>query len=1175
MRCANCATENPVEARFCIECGQPLAATCANCGTPLPPRARFCFSCGEAVGRPAPPVETASVTLTSRTDASDLSATPTTELRQVSVLFCDLVGFTTLSESRDPEEVRELLSGYFDLARSVISRYGGTVEKFIGDAVMAVWGAPVAREDDAERAVRASLELLSAISAYGEEHGTPLDARVGIATGSAATTTPEEGMVIGDRVNTAARIQSVAAPRSCLVDDATRHASSAAIVYRDAGTHELKGKSEGVHLNEALRVVAMVGGALKSEGLEAPFVGRDAELRLVKELFHAAVEQQRAHLVSIVGVAGIGKSRLAWEVFKYVDGLSDLFLGHRGRCLAYGEGVTYWALAEMVRSRAGIVEGEDAAVASGKLQDVVAQHVSDAEERRWVEARLAQLLAIDTRTSFDREDLFAGWRLFFERMAESHALILSFEDMQWADSALLDFIEYLLEWSRNHPIFVLTLTRPELLERRSNWGAAHRNFTSIALEPLSPAAMRELVSGLVPGLPKEIRERILERAEGIPLYAVETIRMLIDRGLLVADDGSYRPVGPIETLEIPETLQALIAARLDGLVDTERRLIQEAAVLGKTFTKDGIARLSGIPADALSAALDALIRKELITVQADPRSPERGHYTFVQDLVRKIAYESLPKRDRREKHLAAAAYLEDAFGIDDLEVVEIFASHYRAAFELSPNAEDAEQVRSRACKLTIRAGERAAALADAVGAQRYFQQAIELTDDELDRAKLEERAGQMAMLAGGRASARTHFERAASLYELMGATHAGARVAARLGEIDFEELHMNQGIERMEKAFALLSEEEPDADLVTLAAQLGRLHLFAGAPDVALQRIEFALRHAEKLRLREQFVEALNTKSVLLHWNRRDEEGMLLVRHALAVALEEGIPQSALRAYNNVIAYLAGADRYKDLVTVTSEALEYSRRIGDRKWESLFLSSEMDNCVDLGDWDRAIEILAQLRDAPEFWGFLMGRMTYVQHVFIERGDLESAKELLEATRELENADDTQMRPGFLGAKALVLRAEGKLDEALDAANESVASALLVGKNEWRGLIVDLFDVAYDADRDRAMEVLHEIESLSPGDSSASLQALAGRFRARLSPNPHDEDFAFAIDTFRELGMQFYLAVTLVDYAEALADHGRPERATAYFHEAREIFERLGATPWIERVRRADERSPAE
>ena len=377
-------------------------------------------------------------------------------------MFCDLVGFTPLAESKDPEEVRELLSGYFELARAIVSRYGGVVEKFIGDAVMAVWGAPVAREDDAERAVRAGLDLVAAVSSYGSEHGhAELMARVGVVTGTAATTeTAEEGFVVGDRVNTAARIQSVAPPACCYVDESTKRATDAAVVYADVGSHELKGKAEPVQLYRALRVVAGVGGALKSEGLEAPFVGRDRELRLVKDLFHASAEERRAHLVSVTGIAGIGKSRLAWEFYKYMDGLSSVFRWHRGRCLSYGDGVAYWALAEMVRGRAGILEGEDATSAAAKLHAAVEEHLADPDERRWVEPRLAHLLGIEDRSARDKEDLFAAWRLFFERMSEVHPVVMSFEDMQWADASLLDFIEYLLDWSRNHAIFVLTLVAP-------------------------------------------------------------------------------------------------------------------------------------------------------------------------------------------------------------------------------------------------------------------------------------------------------------------------------------------------------------------------------------------------------------------------------------------------------------------------------------------------------------------------------------------------------------------------------------------------------------------------------------------------------------------------------------------------------------------------------------------
>ena len=362
---------------------------------------------------------------------------PEAERRLVSVLFADLVGFTALSEDRDPEEVRELLSRYFDTARRVIGRYGGTVEKFIGDAVMAVWGAPVAREDDAERAVRAALELVDAVRALGEDAGTPaLRARAGVTAGEAAVTVGAEGqgMVAGDLVNTASRVQTAAQPGSVYVGEATRRMSEAAVVYEDAGEHELKGKAEPVRLWRALRVVAATGGAQRSSALEPPFTGRNRELRMVKELFHASADDHRAQLVSVVGGAGIGKSRLVWEFFKYIDGLAIETRWHRGRCLAYGEGVTYWALAEMVRTNASILEGEDPDTALPKLLEAVEIALPDPEERRWVEPRLASLLGLETGPARDREDLFAAWRLFYERLAEVMPTVMVFEDIHWADT---------------------------------------------------------------------------------------------------------------------------------------------------------------------------------------------------------------------------------------------------------------------------------------------------------------------------------------------------------------------------------------------------------------------------------------------------------------------------------------------------------------------------------------------------------------------------------------------------------------------------------------------------------------------------------------------------------------------------------------------------------------------
>src|SRR4051794_18320200 len=672
--------ENEDGRKFCGECGSPLALACPSCGAANSPAAKFCGECGSALnGAARPPVV-----------AEARAAAPVAERRLVSVLFADLVGFTTLSESQDSEEVRALLSRYFDTCKRLITLYGGTVEKFIGDAVMAVWGAPTATEDDAERAVRAALDLVAAVTALGDEAGVGgLRARAAVLTGEAAVTigAEGEGMVAGDIVNTASRIQGVADPGQVLVGEATRRATEATIVYEDAGLHELKGKDGLVPAWRALRVVSGARGTLKSQGLEAPFVGRDRELRLIKDLFHDSENGRRAHLISVIGRAGIGKSRLAWEFYKYFDGIAQLTYWHRGRCLSYGEGVTYWALADMVRMRARIFEEEEPASARAKLQEIVSETLSDEADRRFVEPRLAHLLGLEEGIGYERDDLFAAWRLFFERLTDTYPVVMSFEDMQWADDSMLDFIEYLLDSSRNSPILVLTHARPELHERRPTWGAARRNFTSLYLEPLPAGAMEELLTGLVPGLPEEVRRQILERAEGIPLYAVETVRMLLDRGLLVQEGAVYRPAAKIDALEVPETLHALIAARLDGLPPEERRVLQDAAVLGKTFTKRALAALARLSDEALEPLLAPLVRKEVLGVQADPRSPEHGQYGFLQDLVRHVAYETLSKRERHARHLAAAAHLEASFS-DDEEIVEVLASHYLDAYRELPDADD-------------------------------------------------------------------------------------------------------------------------------------------------------------------------------------------------------------------------------------------------------------------------------------------------------------------------------------------------------------------------------------------------------------------------------------------------------------------------------------------------------
>ncbi len=1176
MICTNCGAENPATNRFCGECGSPLARTCPSCGAPQPPATKFCGECGNPLAATAVPASAFA-----SAPAQEARDEPAAERRLVSVLFADLVDFTTLSESRDSEEVRELLSRYFDMSRRIIGRYGGTIEKFIGDAVMAVWGTPVATEDDAERAVRTALELTAAVATLGEEAGAlDLRARAGVLTGEAAVTIGAEGqgMVAGDLVNTASRIQSAAPPGGVFVGEATRRATEATIAYEDAGSFEMKGKSGLVPLWRAMRIVAGARGTLKSHGLESPFVGRDRELRMVKDLFHASTEEKTAHLVSVIGVAGIGKSRLVWEFYKYFDGLADDVFWHRGRCLSYGEGVTYWALADMVKMRARIAEEEEPASALAKLRETIEENVPDPEERRWIEPRLAHLLGLEERTAADKEDLFAAWRLFFERLAEQLPVVMAFEDMQWADSSLLDFIEYLVEWSRSFPIFIMTLARPELTERRATWGAGKRNFTSLYLEPLPGEAMRALLSGLVPGLPIEIEERILERAAGVPLYAVETVRMLLDRGLLAQEGSFYRPTGPIETLEVPETLHALIAARLDGLSPEERRAVQDASVLGKTFFKAGLAAVSGVSEEELEPVLASLLRKEVVSLQADPRSPERGQYGFLQDLLRTVAYDTLSKKDRKPRHLAAASFIEGTWTGEEHEIVEVLASHYLSAFEAAPDADDALEIKGSAREALVKAGERAASLAASDEALRYFKQAIELTDEPLAAAELHERAGRMAWSAGRATEAHAHCEWAIETFGSIGLTHPAARVSAVLAEVIWQEGHIEEAVERMEEAFAVLSQEEQDEDLAMLAAQLGRLLYFMGRTEESLVRIELALEIAEALRLPEVLSQALNTKGLILVTRGRFEEGALLLRHALQVALEHDLSAAALRAYGNLAAFASQQDRLNEVIELSAPALELARKVGDRLQEGSILAGPIPDLVLLGRWDEAVAIGEEVGSGEDLAETVLIGLISLAPMHAFRGELDEARRVLALLPEAGSSQDVQTRTTYRVSEAPVLRAEGRFAEALAAAEEAygVRGEFGIRAPQVKEGLAEALEAAFALGNMAKVEaLLGEIEAMRPGELTPYVQAQGARFGARLAAARGEQGqvepgFSAAAERFRELSMPYLRAVTLAEQGEWLVGQAREHDAKPPLDEAAEIFARLKATPWLERLGRTEQ-----
>jgi class 3 adenylate cyclase/tetratricopeptide (TPR) repeat protein len=1170
--CSTCGTENPAGRKFCGQCGASLARVCPTCGTPNDPQFKFCGECGSVLDGPALPAAQPGGVPT----APQPGGAPVAEHRLVSVLFADLVGFTTLSESRDSEEVRDLLSRYFEACRTVVERYGGVVEKFIGDAVMAIWGVPTANEDDAERAVRAALDVVDGVAELGAQIGAPgLQARAGVLTGEATVNLGAlgQGMVAGDLVNTASRVQASAEPGTVLIGEGTKRATEAAVAYADAGLHELKGKAEPVRLYRALRVTAGRGGLMRSEGLEPPFVGRDRELKAVKDLFHACVDEGKAHLVQVSGIAGIGKSRLGWEVFKYLDGMQRVFLWHRGRCLAYGDGVTYWALAEMVRGRAGILEGEDRSSAAAKLHQVVERYVLDPDERRFVEPRLGHLLGLEDRAASDKADLFAGWRLFFERLASSDPVFMLFEDLQWADPSLVEFIDHLLEWSRGFPIFVMTLSRPGAAV---SLAGARRNATSIYLEPLPEGAMTELLLGLVPGLPAEVTRTILDRAEGVPLYAVETVRMLLDRGQLVQDGPVYRPTGPIADLEVPETLHALIAARLDGLEAGERSLVQDASVLGKTFTRQALAAVAGLTERDLDPLLASLVAKEVLSVQTDPRSPERGQYGFLQDLVRTVAYETLAKRDRKAKHLLAATFIEEAWGQDDEEIVEVAASHLLQAYRLAPEDPDAGSIQERARRMRARGGERAASLAAAESALTYFHQAAELTDSALERAELTERSGQMAALLGRAEEATDRFETASRLFEDAGQPHQAARVQARLGEVEFMQGRTDQAAKRLRGAHAVLSGEEPDPDLAMVAGQLGRFLALAG-DDEAIPLLEEALELAEQLELPEVYAHALASRAVALMKRDRMDESHTLLRRALDVAHEHDLTAAADRVYRNLGVVLSSLDRFQETREVVEAGLANARRNGDRLQELAWSGYRAVMLAQMGRWDEAVAQVEELERFADLASVQWAASAFLAAVpvYAYRGLLERTREVLQRFADQAASENLEVRTYYGYLTAELRRAEGRPAEALASVEEAVAAREELGLTHpavKSGLVVAV-DAALDlGDTARSEELLGIVQRARAGQVTPFLRAHAARLSARLSAQRGDHDnvepgLLAAVEGFRRLGTPFELAVALLEHGEWLVAQGRAGEAAPLLDEARDIFDGLKATPWQDRLAR--------
>ena len=1166
MRCGQCGASVAASDRFCGACGAPAAA-CPSCGESVTPGDRFCRACGSALGN-APATSA---------DAGQ-SAEPVAERRVCSVLFCDVVGFTPLSESRDPEAVRELLSQYFGMARTVVSRYGGVVEKFIGDAVMAVWGTPVATEGDAERAVRAALDLVAAVEALGVEAAVPgLTARAGVVTGEVAVSlgAAQEGMVAGDAVNTAARVQVAAEPGQVLVDAATQRLAGSAVGFADAGSHQLKGKAEPQLLWRATRVVSNVGGAQRVDGLEAPLTGRDAELRTIKDLFHATADRRVPRLVLVSGPAGVGKSRLGWEFEKYADGLKAEMWWHRGRCLSYGEGVAFWALAEIVRQRLGIAEEDPTETAAAKLAAGLDRFVADPGERPYIGQRLGRLLGVtvagDSGEALSREELFAGWRLFFERLAAELPVVLLVEDAQHADSGLLDFLDHLVDWARNLPVYVLVFARPELGQARPGFGAG-RNRVTLTLDPLDPASMDQLVDALVPGMPPAARLKIADQAQGVPLFAVETVRSLVDRDIVQPVEGVYRLVGDIGELAVPDSLHALLAARLDVLDPGVRRLVADAAVLGTTFPAEALIAVTHRDELSVRAALADLVRREVLAVSADPLSPERGSYQFAQDMLRQVAYDTLSRKDRKARHLAVAAHLRQAFPGDGEQVTDVIARHYLDALHAIPDDPDTAEIRGQAITTLIRAAERAERAGAPARAATSYAAAAELSTSDagtqLDAGALWISAADAANAATEYATAVQHAGRARDYYLQRGQTRAVARAQAAAGRALHEWGHFAEARQQLTAAAEILR-ADPDTDTVRALQGLATLEVFAGSPDAGRLTTE-ALYLGQALGVDTgQLCDLLIARGVYLFFAGCRAEASAYIRETVRLATQRGDNFRLGRALLNLSAF-----EHTDPMTAVEAAraaVGNLRRAGARDYLATAVLNLTSALTELGDWDAAETGLTQAMDSDGL-ADIEYLVCYRAWLAALRGDAATAGTHLAGVRDLHASEAPQDQTTLGLAEAFTAAARGEPEDALRHARAVLAQAPAVGISHgeliWAWSLAAR--IAHEAgDTAVTRDLLALLDTDQPGHIVPLLQAERDLARARQLQQDGDQGapaaFASALAGLRERGTPYHLAHGLLDYAHYHIQHGDGQAAAQAIDEARAIGRRLRCQPLLDRA----------
>jgi class 3 adenylate cyclase len=1063
------------------------------------------------------------------------------ERKVVTVLFADLVGFTSRAEQMDPEDVRALLSPYYAGLRAELERFGGTVEKFIGDAVMALFGAPAGHEDDPERAVRAALAIRDWVAGEGR-----VQVRLAVNTGEALVTlgarpAEGEGMAAGDVVNTAARLQAAAPVNGVLVGERTFQATRGVIEYRPAAPVTAKGKREPVAAWEAVQAGNRPGVDVPRQA-RAALVGRERELNVLRDMLARVRAERTPQLVTLVGVPGIGKSRLLYEFARIADAEGGLISWRQGRSLPYGDGVSFWALAQMVKAQAGILDSDTPGQAEAKLAEMTAGVVSGASDADWVRRYLGALVGLAgggaSAGTGRRDEEFAAWRYFFEALAEQRPLVLAFEDLHWADEGLLDFVDYLAEWADGVPLLVAAEARPELLERRPGWGGGKPNAVTLSLAPLSDEDTARLIGSLQGRALLEAGQQaaLLARAGGNPLYAEQYVQMLADHGA-----GQELPV--------PETIQAIIGARLDLLAPPEKRLLQDAAVIGTVFWPAAIAALGSRPTGSeLEQSLHGLERKQFVRRERRSSVADQTQYAFAHMLLRDVAYGQIPRAARAGKHVRAAEWIESLGRPEDH--AETLAHHYLSALDLARAAgRDTEDLVPRARSALHGAGDRALALNAFAAAAGYYRAALALWPEDAR----DQRAGLLFGLAlalggAGEDDDGAALEQARSALLAAGDRARAAEAEARLGELWWLKGHRDRAFEHLGRAQALVHDEPASAGKAYVLSVVVLHRMLAGEFDARAGRE--ALELAETLGLDEIRANVLITTGMGRVLSG-DPLGTADVKRGLEIALAGNFLSAAARGYSNLAhAQSVGGDLREGL-RLALEAEKAAQRSGAKGMLRWTRGALIGFWFELGHWDQcgraADELLAESATlGPHYYD--TGARIARSGLRLARGDVQAAledqAELLISARQ---AKDPQVIYPALAVSAYVLAAAGQAGQGQRILTELFAAGTADGSN----LHVYLVDCVLAAEilgcRDQARRWL-----ATPRDSPwlAVARALA------------DQDFMPAAESLDSMGAARSAALTRLHAAQQLVKAGRTADADDQLQRALIFFRSVGATRFI-------------